>query len=81
MANPAASAPKRLIGELRSYTSRLEECLEELEPVNQEDLLHWTAILKGVPGTPYERMSPIYIIFISKYMFFLATTSNPLYVV
>ena len=51
----STSATKRLLGELKAYTSSDQnECLEDLAPVDG-DLLHWTAIMKGVAGTAYER--------------------------
>lgn len=54
MAAPVVSVSKRLLGELKDYAKDPHECLEELAPV-EGDLLHWTAIMKGVEGTAYER--------------------------
>ncbi|KAF8467283.1 ubiquitin-conjugating enzyme/RWD-like protein [Kalaharituber pfeilii] len=49
-----AGAAKRLLGELKEYSREPQGCLEELAPVG-DNLQHWTAIMKGVEGTPYER--------------------------
>lgn len=52
------SAPKqtsqRLLRELKDYASAPNEALLHLGPVDEDDLLQWEAVLKGVPGTPYE---------------------------
>lgn len=50
----ASNTNKRLIGELKQYNKEPSEFLEDLAPVG-DDLLHWTAIMKGVQGTAYER--------------------------
>lgn len=47
-------ASRRLISELKAYNKEPFDFLEDLAPVG-DDLLHWTAIMKGVPGTAYER--------------------------
>ncbi|GKZ80394.1 hypothetical protein AnigIFM56816_004614 [Aspergillus niger] len=44
----------RLLRELKDYTNSPNEALLHLGPVDEDDLLHWEAVLKGVPGTPYE---------------------------
>jgi len=59
MAAPVVSVSKRLLGELKDYAKDPHECLEELAPVG-DDLLHWTAIMKGVQGTAYEREFPTF---------------------
>lgn len=59
MAAPVVSVSKRLLGELKDYAKDPHECLEELAPV-EGDLLHWTAIMKGVQGTAYERKFPTF---------------------
>ncbi|KAL4894441.1 ubiquitin-conjugating enzyme/RWD-like protein [Aspergillus ambiguus] len=51
---PAHNTTKRLLQELKDYSSNPNEALLHLGPVNDDDLLHWEAVLKGVPGTPYE---------------------------
>ena len=59
MAASVVSVSKRLLGELKDYAKDPHECLEELAPVG-DDLLHWTAIMKGVQGTAYEREFPTF---------------------
>jgi len=52
-----ASTPpttQRLLRELKEYSSSPNEALLHLGPVNDDDLLTWEAVLKGVKGTPYE---------------------------
>ncbi|EHA22220.1 hypothetical protein CBS63078_7847 [Aspergillus niger] len=44
----------RLLRELKDYTNSPNEALLHLGPVDEDDLLHWEAVLKGVQGTPYE---------------------------
>lgn len=55
MAASVVSVSKRLLGELKDYAKEPHECLEELAPVG-DNLMKWTAIMKGVQGTAYERM-------------------------
>ncbi|KAJ5154707.1 Ubiquitin-conjugating enzyme E2 [Penicillium coprophilum] len=45
---------KRLVKELNNYRKQGNEALLYLRPINDEDLLHWEAVLKGPEGTPYE---------------------------
>jgi len=45
---------KRLLHELRSYEKDPSDALLHLGPINDEELTHWTAILKGVTGTAYQ---------------------------
>jgi len=52
------SPSKRLLSELRNYASDPNPALERLGPVSDDDLLHWTAVMRGAPGTPYEGMCP-----------------------
>ncbi|KAH7113857.1 ubiquitin-conjugating enzyme/RWD-like protein [Dendryphion nanum] len=47
-------ATKRLLTELQTYQSDPNEALLELGPVNDGELTHWRAVMKGVPGTAYE---------------------------
>ncbi|KAJ5819929.1 hypothetical protein N7474_005520 [Penicillium riverlandense] len=51
---PSSSTTQRLLRELKDYTKSPNEALLHLGPVDEEDLLHWEAVLKGVAGTPYE---------------------------
>ncbi|KAF1957814.1 ubiquitin-conjugating enzyme [Byssothecium circinans] len=49
-----ASPTKRLLTELQTYQSDPNEALLELGPVDDDELLHWRAVMKGVVGTAYE---------------------------
>lgn len=51
---PSSSTTQRLLRELKEYSKNPNEALLHLGPVNDDDLLHWEAVLKGVKGTPYE---------------------------
>lgn len=53
MANKAQSVTKRLIHELQSYEQEPSPALEHLGPVSDDELLRWTAVLKGVEDTAY----------------------------
>ena len=47
---------RRLRHELSSLTSiPLPACLLHLGPVSDEDIQHWTAVIRGSPSTAYER--------------------------
>ena len=48
------SASKRLLNELRSYETDPNDALLSLGPVDDDELMHWAAVMKGVPGTAYE---------------------------
>ncbi|RHZ54138.1 putative ubiquitin conjugating enzyme (UbcJ) [Aspergillus thermomutatus] len=50
----STSTTQRLLRELKDYTKSPNEALLHLGPVDEDDLLHWEAVLKGVKGTPYE---------------------------
>ncbi|KAF2736082.1 ubiquitin-conjugating enzyme E2 [Polyplosphaeria fusca] len=45
---------KRLLTELQTYQSDPNDALEELGPVDDNEMTHWRAVMKGVPGTAYE---------------------------
>lgn len=45
---------KRLGDEIRAYDNVENETFLFLRPVNDEDLLHWEAVLKGPAGSAYE---------------------------
>ena len=49
-----SATTQRLLHELKGYTKSPNEALLHLGPVDEDDLLHWEAVLKGVKGTPYE---------------------------
>lgn len=57
MAGKAQTTTKRLLHELRSYEQDPSEALLHLGPVDDDELLHWTAVMKGVTGTAYEGQS------------------------
>lgn len=50
-------AAKRLLKELKTYQNDPNEALLHLGPTSDDDLYHWTAIMKGVAGTAYEGTS------------------------
>jgi peroxin-4 len=57
MASPsprAATPTKRLLNELHDYVQEPNDALLRLGPVSDEQMLHWEAVMKGVPGTAYE---------------------------
>lgn len=54
MAGKAQTTTKRLLHELRSYEQEPSEALLHLGPVNDDELMHWSAVMKGVSGTAYE---------------------------
>lgn len=54
MSAPSSNTTQRLIRELKEYHKTPNESLLHLGPVDEENLLHWEAVLKGVEGTPYE---------------------------
>ncbi|GAM87910.1 hypothetical protein ANO11243_059380 [Dothideomycetidae sp. 11243] len=54
MSSKGQTTTKRLIHELRSYDREPSPALLHLAPVSDDELLHWTAVMKGVEGTAYE---------------------------
>lgn len=52
-----AAATRRLLKELAANAADPNPALDVLEPVSEEDIFTWRAVLKGAPGTPYEGMS------------------------
>ncbi|KAI2093538.1 hypothetical protein LOZ36_000080 [Ophidiomyces ophidiicola] len=54
----SSSTIKRLHRELAEYQSSSNEAILHLNPISDDDLLHWEAVLKGVPNTPYEGIHP-----------------------
>jgi len=48
------STTKRLIQELHDYSQDPNEALLELGPISDNELMHWSAVMKGVEGTAYE---------------------------
>ena len=47
-------ATKRLIKELDAYHRDPSPALRELQPVSDDDLFNWNAVLRGPEGTAYE---------------------------
>jgi hypothetical protein len=47
--------------ELQTYQNDPNDALLELGPAD-DDIMHWRAVMKGVPGTAYEGTSPCFII-------------------
>ncbi|KAG8626490.1 hypothetical protein KVT40_005435 [Elsinoe batatas] len=48
------STSKRLIHEIQSYGQEPSEALIDLGPIHDDDLFHWSAVMRGVEGTAYE---------------------------
>ncbi|KAJ5923808.1 Ubiquitin-conjugating enzyme E2 pex4 [Penicillium verhagenii] len=53
MATPSSQTTQRLLRELKDYVKSPNEALLHLGPIDEEDLLRWEAVLKGVNGSPY----------------------------
>ncbi|KAL2048572.1 hypothetical protein N7G274_000484 [Stereocaulon virgatum] len=45
---------KRLLQELKAYSEEPLFMLQSLGPTSEAEILHWEAVMKGVPGTAYE---------------------------
>lgn len=45
---------KRLLNELQTYQQEPNDALHSLGPVSDDELTHWSAVMKGVQGTAYE---------------------------
>lgn len=54
MASPSPQTTQRLLQELKKYAKEPNEALLHLGPIDEENLLLWEAVLKGVDGSPYE---------------------------
>jgi len=50
----AQTPTKRLLNELQTYQHEPNDALVRLGPVKDDELMHWTAVMKGVQGTAYE---------------------------
>ncbi|KAF2456961.1 ubiquitin-conjugating enzyme/RWD-like protein, partial [Lineolata rhizophorae] len=50
----SASPAKRLLTEIQQYQQEPSEAVVHLAPVADDDLMHWTAVLKGPSRTAYE---------------------------
>jgi peroxin-4 len=53
-AGDVKSTTKRLIQELKDYQRDPNEALLHLGPTNDDELMEWSAVMKGVDGTAYE---------------------------
>lgn len=58
MASPSPQTTQRLLQELKKYAKEPNEALLHLGPIDEENLLLWEAVLKGVDGSPYEGTYP-----------------------
>lgn len=45
---------RRVLNELQNYPKDPSANLLQLGPPNEANSLHWEAVMRGVPGTPYE---------------------------
>jgi peroxin-4 len=54
----AQTPAKRLMNELTALHDEPNEACARLGPVADGELLHWEAVLRGVPGSAYEGISP-----------------------
>lgn len=54
MEAPSSQTTQRLLRELKDYSKSPNESLLHLGPVDEENLLRWEAVLKGVNASPYE---------------------------
>ncbi|KAL6715658.1 hypothetical protein ACLMJK_006619 [Lecanora helva] len=52
--SPTPPSTKRLLQELKTSLSEPSPILQSLGPVSESQILHWEAVMKGVPGTAYE---------------------------
>ncbi|KAF2834084.1 ubiquitin-conjugating enzyme [Patellaria atrata CBS 101060] len=50
----AQTPTKRLLNELQTYQHEPNGALLQLGPASDDELTHWTAVMKGVLGTAYE---------------------------
>lgn len=57
MASPSTQTTQRLLRELKDYAKSPNEALLHLGPVDEENLLRWEAVLKGVDESPYQGLS------------------------
>lgn len=53
----AQAASRRLLKELQAYENEPNEALLRLGPLNDNDLHHWAAVMRGITGTAYEGTS------------------------
>lgn len=54
MAGKAQTSTRRILNELQNYERDPSEALLHLAPINDDNLMHWTAVMKGVDGTAYQ---------------------------
>jgi len=53
-ASNSMNASKRLLKEIKDYEKSPNPVLASLGPIDDDDLLHWSAVLLGSAGTIYE---------------------------
>lgn len=58
--SPTPPSTKRLLQELKTTFSEPSLVIQSLGPISEAQLLHWEAVLKGVPGTAYEGIRTIH---------------------
>lgn len=58
----SSGTTQRLLRELHDYAREPNEALLHLGPVDDNDLLRWEAVLKGVKDTPYEGMLAVHLL-------------------
>jgi len=78
MAAPSGQTTQRLLRELKDYSKSPNEALLHLGPVDEEDLLRWEAVLKGVNGSPYEGIPLAFFFSFSSYLPLFLSSSLPL---
>ena len=52
--SPTPPSTRRLLQELKTTLSEPSPILHSLGPISDDQMLHWEAVMKGVPGTAYE---------------------------
>ena len=55
--SPTPPSTRRLLQELKSTFSEPSPVLQLLAPISEAQILHWEAVMKGVPDTAYEGTS------------------------
>jgi peroxin-4 len=48
------------MNELSALQTEPNEACARLGPVADDELLHWQAVMRGVPGTAYEGIDPTF---------------------
>lgn len=58
--SPTPPSIKRLLQELKAHSEEPLFILQSLGPKSEAEILHWEAVMKGVPGTAYEGILSCY---------------------